>query len=817
MTTVERLAAPIFTATLAALLCGAAPQALAQEATPPAPQIIQDEETDLGEVVVTARRRVETIQDVPIAVAVVQGDKVEATGSFNTQRLTQLVPTLQVQSSNPRNTAINIRGLGVPYGLTSDGFDQGVGIYIDDVYNARPAAGVFDFVDVDRIEVLRGPQGTLYGKNTTAGAVNITTKAPTFDFEAGGELTAGDYDFKQAKATISGPLSDSVAVRLAVSNTTRRGTIYNAVQQQFVNEIDNLGIRGQLLFKPNDDLAITLAADFNSQDAECCVQVFVRTGPTQRPLNRQFAALAALQNYTPVSTNPFDRLTDSDVNANAGNIIRGFSGRAVWAVGPGTLTAVSATREWDWKPSNDRDFTGLSIVSQSQNPSQQEQTTHEVRYNFVGEKFDFVTGVFYFHQQIDTQGLESHGPNSSRWSINPTSALSLDPSVLNGLTAFNTQFLEAESFALFGKANWKLNDQWTVSPGLRFNTDEKTGSYERVVRDGAGNIVPFSLTPTTRQAAQLAIFAPQVSAQRFDDDNISGDFTVSYQATDDILTYTTYAKSFKSGGINQNGLPTNAANQPILEAAVIKPEDVSHFELGIKTQWAERVFTLNATAFRTDIEDYQVTVNNGQFGVLRGYLANAGGVRSQGVEFETVYRPSRQFRGYLNGAYTDATYTKFVDAPCPPELSGGTIATGTQVPGAAGVPGALSPANCDISGQRLPGVSEWAFSYGFEASAPFNFLARDGDVYFGYDGSYRSDWSSNPAPSAYTWVDAAHIANFRAGFRTPEGLNIYAWVRNAFDEETFDFLTVGPSSTGLIAGQPADPRTYGVTLKASFK
>src|SRR5690606_23851505 len=206
----------------------------------------------------------------------------------------------------------------------------------------------------------------------------------------------------------------------------------------------------------------------------------------------------------------------------------------------------------------------------------------------------------------------------------------------------------------------------------------------------------------------------------------------------------------------------------------------------------------------------------GQLGVLRGYLANAGKVRSQGFEVDFNVRPSERFNAYANGAYTDATYREFVDAPCPPELSGGTTVAAGQTPSAPGTPGGLSPANCDISGQRLPGVSKWSLSFGAEANTPFNLLDREGELYVGYDGSYRSNFSSNASPSAYTWVDGYSLSNFRAGFRTTEGLNLYAWVRNAFDEEYFEMLAVGPSNTGLIAGQPGDPRTWGGTLKASF-
>ncbi|MBN9318513.1 MAG: TonB-dependent receptor [Caulobacterales bacterium] len=774
-----------------------------------------DQPGSVETLIVTSRRREESVQEVPVAITVVGGEKIDATGAFNVGRLQQLAPTIQFYSSNPRNTAVNIRGLGVPFGLTSDGFEQGVGFYIDDVYHSRVATATFDFLDVAQIEVLRGPQGTLYGKNTTAGAVNITTNQPTFDFEGKAEVSVGDYQFKQLKAAVSGPLTENLAARIALSSTSRQGTIYNVTSKQYVNGQDNLGIRAQLLYKPSDDLAVTLAADYSAQDAECCAQIYVRTGATQRPLNRQYAALAAAQGYTVASTNPYDRRTDVDANLNAGNKIGGVSARAVWNVGGGTLTGVTAWRFWDWKPENDRDFLGLSIVSKSQNPSQQDQYSAELRYNYEGERFDYVVGAFAFKQRIDTQGTEEQGPASSRWNIAPSNALSNDPSVLNGLVAKNTQWLEAKSYAVFGQLSWKVTDKFTLQPGLRVNYDEKSGFYQRLVFDGAGAPVLLGATGAVR-AAQLAVFTPQLSAPSFNDTNVSGDFTASYDFNDDVHAYGTYAKSFKSGGINQNGLPTDAAGNPIASAGAIRPEDVNHFETGLKTQFWERRATLNISAFRTDIKDYQATVTNGQLGVLRGYLANAGKVRTQGFEFDFSVRPSQRFNAYVNGAYTDAKYIKFVDAPCPPELSGGTTVGAGQSASAPGTPGGLSPANCDISGQRLPGVSKWAASFGAEANLPATFLSREGEVYIGYDGNYRSDFSSNPSPSAYTWVDGYTLSNFRFGFRTLDGLNLFGWVRNAFDQNYMELLAVGPSNTGLIAGQPGDPRTYGVTLKTSF-
>jgi iron complex outermembrane recepter protein len=766
-------------------------------------------------IIITARRREESSQEVPLAIATLDGRTINDTGAYSVQKIQQLAPTLQVYSSNPRNTAVNIRGLGVPFGLTNDGFEQGVGIYVDDVYYSRPASAVFDFLDVAQVEVLRGPQGTLYGKNTTAGAINIRTNQPAFQFEGNVEVSAGNYGFKQAKAAVSGPITETVAARIALSATDRRGTLYNVTTGNRVNARDNIGLRGQLLWRATDDLDVTLTGDWSTQDPECCGTVFVGYGPTQRAADRQFPALAAALGYEPVSLDPFDRLTDTDASLNAGNTVGGASLRAVWDIGPGSLTSVTAWRFWDWQPENDRDFTGLDVVRLSQNPSQQDQYTQEFRYDYSGDAIDFVLGAFAFKQRIDTQGTEAQGRDASRWNIAPSNPLSNDPSVLEGLTARNTQWLKATSLALFGQLAWKVSDSLTIQPGARLNYDKKQGFYRREVFDGQGNPVPAT-GGTAMQQAQRGVYAPQLFEPAFSDWNFTYDLTASYKLAADAMVYGTYAKTFKTGGINQNGVPADAQGNPILAAGSIRPESVQHVEVGAKTQFWDRRATLNLAAFRTTIDDFQAIVSNGQFGVLRGYLANAERVRSQGVEVDFSVRPSRRFTAYVNGAYTDATYVRFTDAPCPPELSGGTVAGAGQTPGAPGAPGSLSPANCDVSGQDLPGISKWSFSYGAEANRPVTLLGAEGEVYVGVDGNYRSRFSSNPSPSIYGGIDGYALTNFRLGFRADNGLNIYAWVRNAFDVDYFEQLTFGPGNTGLIAGLPGDSRTWGGTVRFEF-
>lgn len=807
-------------------------QVAAQASPPPEPVVQTPEEeprtdtgrlapAESGEIVVTARRRAETVQQVPIAMSVIGGTTLADTGAYNVNRLTQLQPTLQFYSTNPRNSAANIRGLGAPFGLTNDGIEQGVGIYVDGVYYSRIASATFDFTDTERIEILRGPQGTLYGKNTTAGAINITTRKPSFTPEARVELTTGNYDFIQAKASASGPIiGDTLAARISASVTSRRGTIRNTALGGYANAQDNQSVRGQLLWKPAANLDITLYGDYGHQNPDCCAQIYVRTGTTQRPLARQYAALAAAFGYRPPSTNAFDRLTDLDTPLRARQELGGVSLVANLDLGAATLTSVSAWRFWNWDPSNDRDFIGLPITTVSANPSQQRQWSQELRIASNGKRaVDYVAGLFYFHQTIDTQGLQVQGPAASRFLLNPTSANASNPAVLNGLTSRNTIGFSNTSAAVFGKLTWHLTDALSIAPGVRVNYDKKTGDYVSVVTTGTGALLNCSAASQAASSVtrdRCGVLAPQSYRPDFDDWNVSGDVTLAYDVARDVHAYATYARSYKSGGINLSGLPLDGNNNPILAAAQVKPERVNHYELGVKTQWLDRRVTANLAAFWTDIGDYQATVTNGQLGVLRGYLANAEAVRTRGIELDTAFRPTERLNLYANAAYTDAKYVRFVDAPCPPELAGGTAAAAGQTPSAPGTPGGISPTACDVSGQRLPGISKWAFSYGAEYTLPAKIGATDGNAYLGFDGSYRSRFSSNPSPSAYTYIDGYSIANFRLGYRADDGWNAFLWLRNAFDQNYYELLATQSGNTGLIVGQPGDPRTYGVTVSASF-
>ncbi|MBC2666206.1 TonB-dependent receptor [Novosphingobium flavum] len=801
--------------------------------------------TDQGDIVVTARHRNETSQSVPLAIAVVGGDHIDNTGAFNVGRLQQLTPTLQFYSSNPRNTSVNVRGFGAPLGLTNDGIDQGVGIYVDDVYYSRVASSTFDFLDVAQIEVLRGPQGTLYGKNTTAGAINITSRQPTFDPEGRAEVSFGNYGYVQAKAAVSGPLSDTLAARIAISETKRNGTIWNSTTNKWNNDQSNTGLRAQLLWKAASNLEVSLAGDWSHQNTLCCATVFYAYVPTQKGvlvggvLNRQYPALYDVAAGKAAGTNAYltnpanqgfaNRISDVDGELRAKQSIGGASLRAKLDLGAGTLTSISAWRFWNWDPSNDRDFTALRITTKSQNPSKQQQFTQELRYNQHSDALDFQLGTFYYYQVVNTNGYQEQGAAATKWLLSPSSdpANVYNLNVLNGLNSTNTIRLANTSWSVYGQASWRPLPGLTIQPGARVNYDKKSGSYNAVVRDAAGNLLTPGMvsTGTPTQKAQIGVLLPESYAPSFSAWNLSYDLTLSYDIAPDVHTYATYSKTFQTGGINLNGVPADATTGlPQTQYQTVAPEGVHHFELGIKSQFFDRKVTLNLAAFRTDISNYQAVFssnNAASLSTLRGYVANVPKVRSQGIEADFSVRPSERFNAYANFAYTDATYREFTNAPPPIELSGGSTFSGTNCTIPTALPANVSPVSCNISGQQLPGVSKYSLSLGGEGNLPVKFFGKDGQIFLGADGNTRSSFSSNATPSPAATLPGYTLVNFRFGWRSDRDdkgrkIDVYGWVRNAFDKGYVEQLQVAPNSVGLLVANIGDPRTFGGTVKVEF-
>ena len=744
-------------------------------------------------VVVTARRVEEVAQEVPIPLSVVDGTLAANTGSFNVNRLKELIPTVQFYSTNPRNSAINIRGLGAPFGLTNDGLEQGVGLYIDGVYYSRPASATLDFLDVDRIEVLRGPQGTLFGKNTTAGAINVSTRRPSFTPGTDLELNVGDLGFVQVKAAATGPLLPKLAGRLSFSGTERSGTVYNVRTDDRVNDLNNLGLRGQVLFAPSDRLAIAASVDHTRQRPEGYTQVIAGVAPTLRPANRQYAQIAADLGYVAPSFNAFDRRTDVDSPLRSYQDLGGTSVNVDWKLRTGQVTSTTAWRYWNWNPSSDRDFIGLPVTTISAAPSKQRQWTQEVRYaGTLSTRVNLVLGAFAFHQTIDSDPVfkQEQGSAAARFLLAP-SANAATPGLLDGYGYNQSIDYGNTSAAVFGQVAVALTDRLRFLPGIRFNYDHKAVDFDQQVYGGLQTTDPALI------ALQQSILAPQAYKANVSDANQSGQLTLAYKVARSVNAYATYATGFKSVGLNLNGVPTDASNQPVLGAATVKPEDTRNVEVGLKTEPLRGV-TANISAYDTEIRNFQAQVTNGSVGVIRGYLANAEKARVRGAEFDGAARVGSNLSIYGAAAYTDGKYVTFKDAPPPLEDTGG-------------------PQFEDISGSILPGISKWALSLGGEYGRPATVFGRSGVFFGALDGSYRSSFSSSATYSRYLVVDGYGLLNARLGFRAADGWTISLWSRNLLNQDYFELLTAAPGNTGLFVGQPGDRRTLGVTLRVALK
>ncbi len=750
-------------------------------------------EASLREVVVTSRRRAEKIQEVPIPISIVRGVAIEDAGAFNVNRLKELVPTVQLYASNPRNTTLNIRGLGSTYGLTNDGIDPGVGFYLDGVYLARPAATALDFIDIEQVEVLRGPQGTLFGKNTTSGAFNITSRLP--EFRPGGtfEVSYGNYGYIQAKTSLTGPLGKKVAARVSFSGTQRNGTLYNVSTGSDINDINNLGVRGQLLYTPSERLKISVAGDFTDQKPNGYGWGIAGVVTTQRAAYRQFNAIIQDLGYEVPYQSAFERKVDLDTRSKADNQLGGVSLNADLKIGNGTLTSTSAYRYWQWVPLNDRDYTGLPVFTVSAGNSFHEQWSQEFRYSGkLNEKISGVIGLFGLWQDLKTDPVHTEEAGSAQWRFaqNSASELWTTPGLFDHYGIKTTYGIQSTGLAAYTQIDWEILPKLHFLPGLRYNYDRKTVNYDRKRYGGLETTDPALL------ALKNAVYSDQSFATDAVEGNFSGQLSLQYRLNTKANAFGTYSVSYKPVGVNVGGLPTSSG-QVLLELAQVKPEAVHHKELGLKTNPGKNA-VLNFTIYQTDIRDFQTQVQTPEPGVNRGYLANAEQVRVRGAEIDGNLSLGNSLRLNAAFAYTDGKYIKFTNAPVPLEEVGG------------------AQAFKDISGGRLPGISKWAGSLGAEAARKGSLIDLRGNYFLGADVFYRSEFSSSPSPSQYLNISGYALVNARAGFRASNGITFFVWSRNLTNTNYYEQLLAAPGSYGQYAGIVGDPRTYGVTLRYSF-
>ncbi|MCX4218624.1 TonB-dependent receptor [Pseudomonas sp. MCal1] len=767
---------------LALLLAGSAiwSHGYAAEAQTPAPAPADkttSATSQLETVTVTTRRREESSQDVPTPMSVVSGQTLETQRVYRIQDLQQLVPSVNVAYMHARQSSVSIRGLG--NNPASDGLEGSVGLYIDNVYLGRPGMAVFDLMDIEQLEVLRGPQGTLFGKNTTAGVINISTRAPSFTPERSIETSFGEDGYFQTKGTLSGPLNDQLAGRISAYRTRSDGDIKNEFNGHDLNGGSRDGFRAQLLFKPNEDFNLRWIGDYNEEDSSAGTRVLFNTGPTINGVNlystRAAAAGATLVNGSHRKVN-LDN--DQHVTVHQG----GTSVEANWTLPSDfTLTSVSSYRFWNFTPRNDD---GLNVAATYNAGVSVEDKQYSQEFRLAspkGEFFDYVLGAYYFGSDLDNKSFAYYGPQADIWNGTPRGALANVNSVGRG-------HIKTDSFALFAQGTWHLTPRLDFTAGVRGTYEEKNAWVNRDAPVGGAAVTGAAATARRgRTGAYDSGDLNQYSSSP------SGLLNLSYRFTDELLGYATLSHGEKSGGVN---LVVGSAPTAGADSLLIGTERANNAELGFKSTLWDRRLQLNANVFWTQVNAYQTNAYDDVNRVQ--YLTNAGSVRSRGLEFDSTVIPVRGLTLNFNGSYNDVSYLSYKDAPCPPEVS--------LAPGA--------PASCDLSGHQVVGASKWIGN----ANGKYEWNLDNGlQPYVTGSYAFRSKAVGTVEDSDYGQIPSYAVVNLSTGLRgdfNQGQWDVSLWLKNAFDKTYYTTLWTG--GNGGYEGLLGTPRTLGVTGRYDF-
>ncbi len=732
----------------------------------------------LDEVVVSARKRTENAQDVPISMSVRDGQTLADDNTFRMQEILRSMPNVSTEIQQPRQTSIVIRGLGK--NPANDGLEASVGIFLDGVYLGRSGMATNDLIDVARIEVLRGPQGTLFGKNTTAGALNIVTRPPGEEFEAWAQAGLGNNDFSQLSGAINAPLvPQRLSFRLSAFDTSRTGFVFDDSMARHFGEFDRSGARAQLLWTPAESATVRLIADYYSQDEDGPGYQLVDPGiimadGSTRPNN--FLDRSARAGYIP-QFDVFARRSDADAAQRIVTDQAGFSAQADVQIGRHQLTSISAWREWKFRPQNDGDFTALDILPESGVSSKHEQFSQELRLSTAyGGAFDYLLGAYLYFQELQSTSNSLYGADASDFMT-----AGLTPLALDGFRVTTTANPQTDSYAAFAQGTWRPAPAWELTAGARWTTESRTARISRT--NAGGETLPANSAAAL--AARERIGGMVTTDVETDEDFVSGMLSARFSIGEDTMTYLSFARGAKSGGINVAVVPPGV--DPTLD-----PEIANTIEAGWKSQWLADKLQLNLAVFWMDVDDYQTTFRDRIRNTF--YLTNAGSVRSRGAELESRYRPIPNLELSLAAGWHDASFSSFATAPCPVET--------------------VNPTVCDFTGERVPGSPPWSATGSVHYDSPVGASGHRlfSQLEYTHKAAHKLDFSD------YTREEAHDLASLQLGLAgRDDRWRVWLWGKNLLDEDYFvTKATSGIFASGAVIGLLADPRTYGLSARARF-
>lgn len=743
----------------AVALIGGAGQGRAQLAGPPSTTAAGA----TADIVITATRRDQTLTSVPLAVTAVSGAALDAAQVRDTQDLARIAPGLVITTAASEATAATIRLRGVGTSGTNLGLEGSVGVFVDGVYRARSGIALADLFDIAQVEVLRGPQGTLFGKNTTAGALVVRTRAPSFDWGSEAVASYGNYDAVRVMGAVGGPLSEQAAFRLSGVYNRRDGYLNDVRTGQQVNNRDRFALRGQLLLKPSDQVSIRLIADYAKKNEACCGAPVTVNG-TRAPI---IAALGGFvptnfADYTVASSRPFIANTEE----------WGLSGQADIDLGGIGWSTILSYRDFKSFRNVDSDFASVDLINTPIENTRDRFFTAETTLKGNSGALDWLVGAFFYDQRTRQIGSVTYGADLQAFLQRAFPAAS---ALLVGrypVGAGDTQrnFLQnARGWSVFTHNIVEIAPGLKATVGLRYLSESKYGNGRF-----AFNSPSCGVTGIPAGAQQLCP-VPNFDAN-FDDNKLIGTGVLSYEPTRTSLIYASFSRGYKAGGINldrSTGSGT-AAGQTFL------PEEVDSYEIGAKARLMDGKLRTALTLFSSKVTNFQQNAFNG----VSFVISNAAEVRSKGAEFELTLAPARWASLNTSVVYNEATYgDATVDAT--------------------------------LRGRQIVNAPKWTVQSQLALETPVG--GGGWSLYGNANVRLLSDINTSVSLISQAEQDGYVLLGGRVGVRAPGGKwDVSLFAQNLTNQYYRTIVFAGVLQPGTFNAYVGEPRTYGIEARARF-
>ncbi len=764
--------------------------------------------TALDEVIVTATKREQNLQNVPLAVSAYGADALRKAGVEDARQLMSLSPSLNLTTttSDSAGVAIRLRGLGSE--AINPGLESSVATFVDGVYRSRSNLSLAAIPGIERIEVLRGPQGTLFGKNTSAGLISVITRSPGFEPSADAAVSLGNYNYQQYVLGLTGPLkTDVLAGRLDAAYTRRDGWLTDFTTGKAFRDKNQYSLRGQLLWQPTKDFDARLIVDTAHYDQQ---------GPdTYAPKYYDPAYVAQLQAFGGLTHLGLDGLHNtltSTRESREANRQWGASIEAHWNLGFGKITAITGYRDWSNRQAREVDYSQVDLVYIPYGAARQafRTFTQEVRIDGEAGPLSWMAGGFFSNEDMTANygyrvgsDLEAYydrllaGATGQAHAISFYTGLPVGQSLPAG-TGYGLQQFDqsARSLSLFTHNTYNLTDRLSITAGLRYTRETKSldVNFANAVNPGCSALIAQGRADTTPVSGIvcLQLWDPRYQGRYHAskrEAEWSGLLTAAYAFSDDLNGYATFSRGYKAGGfvIDPSGFRLITAGPPNANDMKFNPEYAENLEVGLKARLLDRRLTLNTAAFRTKLTDYQLSYNTGSALLTR----NIPEVVSTGVEVEAQVRVTHALSGALNLAYADASYGSF--------------------PASLGLPASIAA----LAGRRLHNAPLWTVT----TSAGWDDTILSGRLraFVHADARYQSAVMTERTLRAHSDQGAYTTADLRLGLGAPdEAWTLEAWSRNVTNARYFVSSIPATFQGGTLVGTPGEPRTYGLTLRARW-